>query len=233
MISRQFPLSQIPKLSAASPPRAKQNDMFGEAGEKERVFFKLIMVEISPFWKKRWPKAPGLFTTGKAKTLTLACLVWTDLCYIRPTSLEQSWSMSLTWISCHFPRSQKVHLYLSQPYLLGKRQFGSACPVSTWFSPNLESFRTSLVAQTVKHLLTKWETQVWSLGWEDLLEKETATHSSTLAWKIPWTEDPGRLQSMRSPRVGYDWVTSLSLESLLGTWWSDCVNTRVAVVYNK
>ena len=44
---------------------------------------------------------------------------------------------------------------------------------------------TSLVAQMVKHLPTVWETQVWSLGWEDLLEKEMATHSSTLAWKIP------------------------------------------------
>ena len=50
----------------------------------------------------------------------------------------------------------------------------------------------------VKHLPIIWETQVQSLGWEDLLEKEIATHSSTLAWKIPWTEEPGRLQSMGS-----------------------------------
>ena len=58
-----------------------------------------------------------------------------------------------------------------------------------------------------------WETQVWSLGREDLLEKEKemATHSSTLAWKIPWREKPGRLQSMGSQRVGQDWATSLSL----------------------
>ena len=52
---------------------------------------------------------------------------------------------------------------------------------------------TSLVAQTVKHLPTIWETLVQSLGWEDLLEKEMATHSSILAWKIPWTVEPGRL----------------------------------------
>ena len=51
--------------------------------------------------------------------------------------------------------------------------------------------RTSLVAQTVKHLSTMWETWVWSLGWEDSLEKEMATHSSTLALKIPWTEELG------------------------------------------
>ena len=52
----------------------------------------------------------------------------------------------------------------------------------------------SLVAQMVKHLPTMWETQVRSSGWEDPLEKEMATGSSILAWKIPWTEDPGRLQ---------------------------------------
>ena len=63
---------------------------------------------------------------------------------------------------------------------------------------------TSLVAQTVKRLSTMWETRVRSLGGEDLLEKEMATHSSTLAWKIPWMEEPGRLQSMRSQRVGHD-----------------------------
>ena len=54
---------------------------------------------------------------------------------------------------------------------------------------------SSLVAQTVKRLPTMQETRVRSLGWEDPLEKEMATHSSILAWKIPWTEEPGRLQS--------------------------------------
>ena len=68
---------------------------------------------------------------------------------------------------------------------------------------------TSLVAQTVKRLPTMWETRVQSLGREDLLEKEMATHSSILAWKIPWMVEPGRLQSMGSQRVGYDWATSL------------------------
>ena len=62
----------------------------------------------------------------------------------------------------------------------------------------------SLVAQRVKRLPTMLETQVQSLGWEDPLEKAMATHSSTLAWKILWTEKPGRLQSMGSQRVGHD-----------------------------
>ena len=52
---------------------------------------------------------------------------------------------------------------------------------------------TSLVAQTVKHLCMMRETRIQSLGWEDLLEKEMAIHSSILAWKIPWKEEPGRL----------------------------------------
>ena len=65
-------------------------------------------------------------------------------------------------------------------------------------------FRASLLAQTVKCLPTMWETWVQSLGREDPLEKEMATHSSTLAWKIPWTEECGRLQSMGLQRVGHD-----------------------------
>ena len=69
---------------------------------------------------------------------------------------------------------------------------------------------TSLVAQTVNRLSTMREIRIWSLGWEDPLEKEMAIHSSTVAWKIPWTEEPGRLQSMGSQRVGHDWATSRS-----------------------
>ena len=64
--------------------------------------------------------------------------------------------------------------------------------------------RASLVAQSVKHLPARRETWVRSLGGEDPLEKEMATHSSILAWKTPWTEKPGRLQSMELQRVGYD-----------------------------
>ena len=60
------------------------------------------------------------------------------------------------------------------------------------------------MAQMVKCLSTMRETQVRSLGWEDLLEKERAIHSSTIAWKIPWTEELSKLQSMGSQRVGHD-----------------------------
>ena len=60
------------------------------------------------------------------------------------------------------------------------------------------------MAQMVKHLSAMLETQVLSLGWEDPLQKEMSAHSSTLAWKIPWTVEPGRLQSMGLQRVGHD-----------------------------
>ena len=69
------------------------------------------------------------------------------------------------------------------------------------------SDEASLVAQTVKHkvyLPTEQETQVRSLGWEDPLEEGMAAHSSILAWRIPWTEEPSGLQSIGSQRVGHD-----------------------------
>ena len=65
-------------------------------------------------------------------------------------------------------------------------------------------FRAPLVAQMVKRLPAVRETKVQPLDWEDHLEKEMATHSSTVSWKIPWTEEPGRLQSMGLQRVGHD-----------------------------
>ena len=81
--------------------------------------------------------------------------------------------------------------------LVLREEFGHLLSIllSTW---------ASLVAQTVKHLSAMQETRVQSLGWENPLEKEMATHSSVLAWKIPWTEEPDRLQSMGPQRVGHD-----------------------------
>ena len=64
--------------------------------------------------------------------------------------------------------------------------------------------QASLVAWTVKNLPAMQETQIWFLGCEDPLEKGMVTHSSILAWRIPWTEEPGRLQSMGSQRVGHN-----------------------------
>ena len=72
------------------------------------------------------------------------------------------------------------------------------------FGNILPLLSSSLVAQMVKRLPTMKEFQVQSLGWDDPLEKEMAIHSSTIVWNIPWTGEPGRLQSMGSQRVGHN-----------------------------
>ena len=71
-----------------------------------------------------------------------------------------------------------------------------------------------MVAETVKSLPAMWETQVQSLSQEDSLEKEMAIHYSILAWKIPWMEEPGGLQSIGSQRIRHDWVTSMKMASI-------------------
>ena len=81
--------------------------------------------------------------------------------------------------------------------------------LSVYYLPILKE-GASLVIQTVKHLPAMRETWVRSLGQEDALEKEMATHSNTLARKIPWTEEPSGLQSTGSQRVGHDRMTSQS-----------------------
>ena len=86
-----------------------------------------------------------------------------------------------------------------------------------WFRIENHDCCASLVDHLVNNLPAVQETWVRSLGWEDPLEKEMATHSSILAWKISWTEDPGGLQSMGSQRVGDDWASNIYLLWLLET----------------
>ena len=75
------------------------------------------------------------------------------------------------------------------------------------FNAILTRIRASLVVQLIKNPSAMLETWVWSLGWEDPLEKGKATHSSILVWRIPWTEEPGRLQSTGLQRVWHNWAT--------------------------
>ena len=79
--------------------------------------------------------------------------------------------------------------------------------------PSLREKRASLVAHTVKNLPAMHEIQLWSLGWEDPLKKGMATHSSILAWRIPWRKEPGGLQSMGSQKTGHDWATNTHFSS--------------------
>ena len=106
--------------------------------------------------------------------------------------------------------SEKVGLKLN----IQKTKIMASGPITSWEIDEetmetvskfiLQGLGASLVSQMVKHLSAMQETHVRSLCWEDSLEKAMASHSSTLAWKIPWTEEPGRLQSMGSLRVGHD-----------------------------
>ena len=93
-------------------------------------------------------------------------------------------------------RDSIIHTHVSILLVLGIFKSGFSCICI--------QHRASLVAQTVKRLPATWETRVRFLGWEDPQEKEMAVHSSTLARKIPWMEEPDRLQSMGLQRVGHD-----------------------------
>ena len=107
------------------------------------------------------------------------------------------------------------HYYL---HLKSSIRIELCCSLSTaqWRNPHTDLLTSakshSLVAQWVKHLPTTQETWVHFLGREDPLEKEMAIYSSTLAWKMSWMEECGRLQSMGSKRVRHDWVTSISCQ---------------------
>ena len=85
--------------------------------------------------------------------------------------------------------------------------FGSRISTGEGIGYCLQYSWASLVTQTLKNPPAMWETWIWSLGWEDPLEKGTATHSSILAWRISWTEEPGRLPSTGSQRIRHYWVT--------------------------
>ena len=82
------------------------------------------------------------------------------------------------------------------------------CIVKLYYILHVHTIWTSLVVQMIKNLPAIQETPIRSLGQDDPLEKGMVTHSSILAWRIPWTEEPGRLQSMGSPRVRLHWATN-------------------------
>ena len=122
----------------------------------------------------------------------------------RQASLSFTISLSLLKLICIESVMPFNHLILCHPLL--QNFFFTIIYFDIQLGPDLLD---SLVAQTVKSLPAMQETWLRSLGWEDPLEKEIATHSSIIAWKIPWTEEPGGLQPTGSQRVRHDWVTSL------------------------
>ena len=128
---------------------------------------------------------------------------------------------SLPGLEFSISNDKNVHLHISCGRFMSyfqKVRGGSECPSCTrCFLSNFNSKSytkvadlgvASLVAHTVKNLPARQETQVRCLGWGDPLEEGMATHFSILVWRIPWTEEPDRLQSMRSQRVGHNGATN-------------------------
>ena len=107
-------------------------------------------------------------------------------------------------MDCSLPGSSIHGIFQARVLEWGAIAF-STCGTELFIYSFIHSLNIEpLVAQMLQHLPSMRETWVLSLGWEDPLEKEMATHSSFLAWKIPWTEKPGGLQSMGWQRVGHD-----------------------------
>ena len=105
--------------------------------------------------------------------------------------------------------------------------WGPVRNAESWTSP-----WASQMALVVKNPPEMWETRVQSLGWEDALEEGMAIHSSILAWRIPWTEEPGGLQSIGLQRVGHNWSQlSMQARTLSATSWTpNCLFTRLSNV---
>ena len=121
--------------------------------------------------------------------------------YVLCWGLQISLSTRLPWSRFHYSKSGFWSLD-------GESKGNSWDKKAICWVPSLHQ-GASLLAKMVKNLPAMQEAQIWSLGWEDPLEKGMATHSSILAWRIPWMEEPGGLQSTGSLRVGHDWLTNI------------------------
>ena len=133
-----------------------------------------------------------------------------------PSSRGTSWPRDQTQVSC------LLHWQMGSSPLATPRK---APPPPHTHNLNHQGRGPSLGAQMVKNLLVMQETRVQSLGWNNALEKGMAIHSSTLAWRIPWTEETGRLQSMGFQRLRHDWVT-LSYDMVI---MSPFIGSRVCI----
>ena len=144
----------------------------------------------------------GLYPLDDCSTLPTAALVTvSDL----QTWSDVPWETESPSIQNIYPRCPHYHIWGNSYHFCfaGHLFYGSFVLRRPHFLLYYLISSTSLMAQTVKLLPAMRETWVWSLGQEDPLEKEMATHSSTRAWKIPWTEEPGGLQSMGLQRLGH------------------------------
>ena len=142
----------------------------------------LVGKENVSLWRRRYPRGPDLTTIGRNLTWELT---------------ETGGKMTIK--SLEFQWTRKTSRYKKE----------KVEDLVVW--DGLNGTRASLMAQLVKNLLALQETQIRSLAQEDSLERGMATLSSILAWRIPWTEEPGGLQPMGSQGIGYNWVTNTKM----------------------
>ena len=175
------------------------NPFLGHIPWKKHIISKGHMypnVNCSPIhkrWTWKWSKCPS--TNEWIKKL------WYIYTMDYYSAIKKQWN----WVICRDVDEPGV-CHTEWNKLVGERQVLYVDAI--WYI--YISYGASLVAQMVHNLLVMLETWVWSLGQEDTLEEDMATHSSILAWRIPWTEEPGRLQSTGSQRIRHDWVTKHS-----------------------
>ena len=191
-------------LLSPSPPAlnpSQHQGLFKWVGSSHQVpKYWSFSFNISPF-----KEHPGLISLR---------MDWLNLLAVQGTlkSLLQHHSSKASILLCSaFFIVQLSHPYMTTGKTIALTRWTFVGKVMSLLFNMLSRLVASLVAQRVKRLPTMWETRGRSLGQEDPLKKEMPPHSSTLAWKIPWMEKPGRLQSRGSQRVGHDWATSLSL----------------------
>ena len=169
-------------------------------------------------WPKYWSFSFSITPSSEYSGLISFRMDWFDLLAVQGTfkSLLQHHSSKASILQC----SAFFTVQLSYPYMTTGKTIALTRGIFVGRVMSLLFNMLFRLAQMVKRRPTMWEIRVQYLGWEDLLEKEMATHSSILAWKIPWMEEFGRLQSMGSQRVGNDWATSLHFTSSTTILWT-------------
>ena len=136
--------------------------------------------------------------------------LWVGYASLSLVSLWAPWTQGQLYF-CHFPGGSDNEESTCNTGDLGSIPGSGRSPGEGIDCP-LQYSGASRVAQLVKNPPAMWETWAWSLGWEDPLEEGMATPSSVLAWRIPWTEEPGGLQSTGPQRVRHDWMTQHSTQ---------------------
>ena len=168
-------------------------------------------------WRIPWTEEPGRLPSI---VLQRVRHYWSDLACTHTLFIFILGNTSYQWKHRHISfigELTKITLFIfsnsfMHMFFILNRRIETLHKTNNWF------YFASLVAQRLKRLPPMWETQVRSLGRQDPLEKEMVTHSSILAWRIPWMVKPGRLQSTGSQRVGHDWATSLHFMHVVLTY---------------